>query len=169
MKKILALALPPLLALALAACIQPAPPPTTAPAMTAGEKLHIPEDWSRANVAIDRATEELLAQFEATQGFTPFEIGPGHQRIIITTDKEIHDFQFAEVTYEVMNDEIAFSFGNVLYSVSSVTPDRPFVTTLMIPETIPQNGISFIDGNGERMNFTISESGMDGSLLLIEF
>ena len=167
MKKTLALALSLLLVIFLGACVQPAPPePTAAGAAEETTDYTHTRRPEPAVLRIGRATEELLSKYEAMQEFDPGEDGPGWERIVIMTDKEIQDFQYVKVEYDEERDKIVLA--GALFSCEALTPDRPFVTTIYVPETIPFNGITFLD-NGERKCFSISESGEDGSLLLIAF
>ena len=56
-----------------------------------------------------------------------------------------------------------------LYNYGDFEPGNPFAITLTMYGTIPHYGISYETANGETSYYAISESGMDGSAILIKF
>ena len=57
----------------------------------------------------------------------------------------------------------------VYYYYGDFEPGNPFVITLTMYGTIPYYGISYETADGETHYYAISESGMDGSAILVKF
>lgn len=94
-----------------------------------------------------------------------------HQvRLVFMTEREVKDFKLLALTLDedVDSDEIKFDTEE-LYILDPFTPEKPLVVRLTFLGTIPNYGISYEDGSGMTRYFTLSESGRDGSLQLIEF
>ena len=74
------------------------------------------------------------------------------------------------LTFEDVDD-----MGNTIFSIDELykygdfEPGNPFAITLTMYGTIPYYGISYETANGETYYYAISESGMDGSAILIKF
>ena len=162
MKNILAV----LLALALAACLfacggdkpqEPTsqPGPTSAPAQ--------PADLTPAALQIE------LAEDNFTGDFHEYNAGGEGLTYIIRTDKAVTEFRYFTVGHTVEGDEILLFPEDVLLELDGLTPEKPFAVTLWMPETIPYNGISYVNADGSQKFFTLGESGMDGSPLLVAF
>ena len=56
-----------------------------------------------------------------------------------------------------------------LYTKEVFRPDRQLLVKFTFFGSIPNNGISYTDPNGKTRYYSISQSGMDGSLIFIEF
>ena len=56
-----------------------------------------------------------------------------------------------------------------LYTKEVFRPDRQLLVRFSFIGTIPNNGISYTDDSGKTRYYSISESGMDGSLVFSEF
>ena len=68
----------------------------------------------------------------------------------------------------MQNDTLTYS-ARELYTLTSLTPERPLVVTMVFYGDTPNNGISYVDANGQVRRFALGQSGMDGSLYLNEF
>ncbi|MCL1910581.1 MAG: hypothetical protein FWG13_00035 [Leptospirales bacterium] len=88
----------------------------------------------------------------------------GSERIIIWSDATLKNFDFISVGF---GDSLFPE--NILYSIKELSPKKAFVVQTFVSGTIPSRGISFLDKNNKKRYFYISESGLDGSLLLGEF
>ena len=89
---------------------------------------------------------------------------------IFTTDEPITDFKILSLSFQDIteNGELIFD-ETVVYELAELSPDYPLVAGLDYIGTIPNNGISYVDCNGQYRRFTVEESGMDGSLFLLEY
>jgi len=142
------------------------------PAVTAGDETVKPDTEipsllkQKADIQIDHASDERLANFGVPYEYTVDENGG---RIMIRTDIPIKDFAFFEIGYDIEDDNFKFYPGSILYTIDELPPERPFVVTMYMPEIIPTHGFSFSDGDNTKRNYLIQESGMDGSIFLVEF
>ena len=84
--------------------------------------------------------------------------------------EEVKNLKVLSLTYEDADD-----MGNVIFSTEELYhygdlgPGNPFAITLTMYGTIPYYGISYETADGEAYYYAISESGMDGSAILVEF
>ena len=111
----------------------PAPPPVAA-GVTA------------ANIQVQFATEELLAQFDSIHEVVGFDEGADYARIAITTDLPVQRIGFYEFG---LDDNLTIEWTRTLYFIQELSPEIPFVVTWM-PGMVPQRGISLLDGEQER-------------------
>ena len=88
----------------------------------------------------------------------------GSERIVIWSDATLKNFDFISIGLE----DSLFP-EDILYSIKELSPNKAFVVQTFVSGTIPSRGISFLDKNNKKKYFYISESGLDGSLLLSEF
>ena len=56
----------------------------------------------------------------------------------------------------------------LLFSVKTLTAQKPLLADTEPSETIPKIGISFVDNKGKTQKYVLYESGEDGSLLLYD-
>ena len=83
---------------------------------------------------------------------------------------DIKNLKILSLTYEDVDD-----VGNVIFSTEELYhygdfgPDNPLAITLTMYGTIPYYGISYETADGETLYYAISESGMDGSAILVQF
>jgi len=96
-----------------------------------------------------------------------FLIENSQEKIIITTNAPVSDFEYIEVGIRDFGDGIEFYGDAILYALFEFTPDTPFVATWQ-DSVIPGRAIGFTDETGIFRYFLISVSGLDGSLQLTE-
>ena len=85
-------------------------------------------------------------------------------------NEEITNLKVLSLTYEdVDNMGNAIFSTEELYHYGDFGPGNPFVVTLTMYGTIPHYGISYETAGGETHYYAISESGMDGSAILVKF
>ncbi len=88
----------------------------------------------------------------------------------ITAHENIKNLKILSLTYEESDD-----MGNTIFSVEELytygdfEAGIPFAITLTMYGTIPSYGISYETADGMTHYYAISESGMDGSAVLVEF
>ena len=116
---------------------------------------------------IDFAEDVSLSQFASFHEFIHEEEGTW---IVISTDRDLRDFDYIKVGHDFVQDNVVFFSDYVVHPIGELTPEKPFmVKTYGHYGTIPQYGITFTDTDNEKKYFFINESGMDGSLSLHEF
>lgn len=90
--------------------------------------------------------------------------------IYFSTENTVEDFKVLSLTFESIDDD-----GNVkftveeIYNCGTMTPEEPQLIRMELMGTIPNNGISYVDTNGQTRYFAVEVSGYDGSLMLTEF
>jgi hypothetical protein len=97
------------------------------------------------------------------------------ERIIFYAKDDVKSFAYMEITHsEDSKGNITILAGDVLFDLDDFTRENPFVVTVDIAEGIPTRGIRFSHGGlpasqAALSYFYLSESGMDGSISLVEF
>lgn len=90
--------------------------------------------------------------------------------VVFFSEHDVEGFQFLALTLEDADEAGNIVFATeTLYDMGVLTADRPFVVHLTFFGTIPNYGIAFTDESGNRRQFALTMSGLDGSLGLIEF
>ncbi|HHT19977.1 MAG TPA: hypothetical protein GXZ74_00885 [Tissierellia bacterium] len=90
-------------------------------------------------------------------------------KILLEAITEVEDLRLLALTYEDHPEgQITFSTEE-LHHLDRLTPERPLVVRLAGFGTIPNFGISYKDKTGATKYYAVTESGRDGSLLLMEF
>jgi len=89
---------------------------------------------------------------------------------VFYANEQIKNLKVLSLTYEDVDhmDNAIFSTEE-LYYYGDFEPGNPFVITLTMYGTIPYYGISYETADGEIHYYAISESGMDGSAVLVKF
>lgn len=119
-------------------------------------------------IQVEPATEDLLSAYDAYDEFLDSEEDYA-QEIIFTTNVPVEDFSFIKVASEDVGNDVAFHEEEVLYIQDELTPEKPLLIHWVEQGTLPHRGITFIDESGSKRSYTLSSSGEDGTLLLIEF
>ena len=92
----------------------------------------------------------------------------GETMLFLTTES-VENFAYVEIyPFIDPNDDFYLHVGEVFFSLDDFTPEKPFVVTTYIGSGIPARAIHF-EYKGTVKYFYITESGMDSSLMLIEF
>ena len=141
-------------------------PPSTKPEETAAasEPVQQPEKCVHAQWAEDAFPD--LSDYERLR----LGLDEEQPLIYFSTDQTVTDFKELSLTFESVDDD-----GNVRFAVEetydhgTMTPEVPLLVRMELMGTIPNNGISYIDSNGNTRYFSLNVSGYDGSLLLEEF
>ena len=85
--------------------------------------------------------------------------------ILFIARRPVSDFQVLALE---MNEEYDFD-AQTVYSLGTLTPGTPVRVSLTFYGDIPNNGISFVDGDGTFHRYAVDMSGEDGSLYLWAF
>ena len=88
--------------------------------------------------------------------------------VIVTPSAELKNFKFYIYDIEKYMSDNECEISEVLYTSNTVSPQRPFVCRIWVPEFISSYGISY-EENGETVMLMFGESGMDGSILLTSY
>ena len=116
-------------------------------------------------ITVQLATDEILSQFYEFHTFTDSRARYG-QKIIITTDRDLHNFRFVEVFFDYYA-QLRVGAAT-LYSIDKLTPEMPFVTTL-VGWWMAQRGISFTCEFGQTISFILSHHNDDSIVLRRNF
>ena len=95
------------------------------------------------------------------------------QLIYIRTNIGVSDFKYIDITLDDPSidpfDYYPSRMLREIYAMGELAPERPFAVAWVDVGLMPTRGFSFVDDKGATRYFSISSSGYDGSLLLIEF
>lgn len=102
--------------------------------------------------------------------------GPDACCILFTTDSRVTDFTLLNLFAEDFMENGAVTFSATPVELdekrdslpSVMTPGTPVAVQLGFMGTIPNYGISYVDGGGNLRRFALVQSGYDGSVLLEE-
>ncbi len=119
-------------------------------------------------VSIEWITKEEL--HESQMGNFVAESSEYEVIAAITAHENIMNLKILSLTYEDVDDMGNAIFSTeVLYTYGDFEAGNPFAITITMNGTIPSYGISYETADGVTHYYAISESGMDGSALLVEF
>ncbi len=91
-------------------------------------------------------------------------------RMILMTDFPVTDVKILALELEDVAQDGTLSFRTrELYSLPALLRTSPLMLTVLMEGSIPTRGISYTDPGGYTYRYTISVSGMDGSLILSPF
>jgi|GEM_PF-3063598 len=118
----------------------------------------------------------LKAQWEADSPFerAEYEIvtaaeGDPQAEVVFSARGEVKDFKVLSLALERVEDDGTIRFSEQVLHTRTLTPGRPLLVRTVFYGDIPNNGISYVDENGELRRFTLSISGEDGSLQLTAY
>ena len=89
--------------------------------------------------------------------------------IAFRSTRDLQNFQFLSVALEDVNESGAYFTATELYSLDTLTPERPLLVQTSFPGDMPSIGVSYTDADGVTRYYSVSESGYDGSLILSGF
>lgn len=90
--------------------------------------------------------------------------------IYFSAEHPVENFRELSLTFESVDDDGTVRFtAEETYNHGTITPETPLLVRMELIGTIPNNGISYVDCNGDTRYFALNVSGFDGSLLLTEF
>lgn len=113
--------------------------------------------------------EDALAGVTEYDECTAFE-GEPQAKVLLSAERAVRDLKVLRLTFTEISEEGKVSFDvEERYGQKELLPGRPLLVRMMFFGTIPNNGISYVDGEGVTRRFVLDQSGEDGSLLLTEF
>lgn len=90
-------------------------------------------------------------------------------KVFFVPSNSVKDFKLYGLTYKSMDDKGKVKYDKkVLFSVNTLTAQKPLLADVEPSETVPTTGISFVDNKGKTQKYVLHESGEDGSLLLYD-
>ena len=168
MKRVLTLLMAVSLLLCLAACGQPAdhapeqtpqqaepsePPAQTEPPTLEGEAL-----------SVLPAENASLAE----GGYDTYREADPMAEIVLLPTRSVTDFHYFIVGFREDSELLTLTREEDLYTADALSPDRPLLLAIPFVETIPNRGVSYVDADGALRQYTIVESGKDGTIFLME-
>lgn len=118
-------------------------------------------------VSAEYATDELLANYESF-GESEKLLDYFAQRILVTTTGTMTNFRLFDISLADNPDEFYFTADEALYKADELTPEKPQVIWSSFPGLFPTSMISFVDGRNVTHYFSLTMSGIDGSIVLSE-
>ncbi len=115
-------------------------------------------------ITVDYADDELINDQDGIIYFLDKNERNSNWNLVIQTDRTITDFKFLAI-----DESESIRIDEILYAAREITPEKPFVVSTYINDATTNRGISFVDPNGVRRYYYISQSCKDGSLSLNEF
>ncbi len=129
----------------------------------------VPALWEGMPVVEVNWAEDLMLDRSDYNEFTAETEDPQVQ-IAFTANGVVRDFKVLSLSLQDVSEAGVPTFEiTELYSQDLLTIWRPLVVDTTFYGDIPNNGISYVDTDGITHYYAVSESGMDGSLLLTEF
>lgn len=87
------------------------------------------------------------------------------QPVLCMCSKEITDVNIIGINSDSNG---TLSAGDSFYSIESLLPGEVIALNILVPETTPNCGVSFKDGDGKEYCYAISQSGKTGGIVLID-
>ena len=88
-------------------------------------------------------------------------------RVLLSCEYAVKDFKVLGIEAS-MSSSLSF-FTEELYALDELSPDRPLLLNMTFYGLLPYYGVSYVDGSGETISYSINMSGKDGSVILTEF
>ncbi len=146
------------------------------------QDTHAPLGWTVQSVEINKSCPADDAAVTVIEAVWARELPAGtkYESCVVDTEPQatialratrpVFEVALLGLEYEGVDDTGKTSFKTrVLHSYAELKPDHPLVIALTFYGTIPGYGIAYRDADGTVRRFAIQESGMDGSLELLEF
>lgn len=91
-------------------------------------------------------------------------------RVLYETSRTVRDFRILDLTFTDFGADGKPVFTEKdLYRQDQLTPERPLVVELVFYGDFPNNGFSYVGADGEVRKFALNLSGLDGSLIAVEY
>ncbi|MGN0918052.1 MAG: hypothetical protein ACI4NO_02760 [Oxalobacter sp.] len=124
---------------------------------------------NESEVQVQMAEGDMASRSSSYDTFIASSSEP-RVRMVFSVKKPVRDFKVLALSATDVDAN-----GKVTYAVDEryvqdkLTPERPLIVETAFFGSMPNNGISYVDGNGTLKRFTVEISGKDGSLFLWEF
>jgi hypothetical protein len=116
-------------------------------------------DWA------ERSLKDITDYHEFVADTTEHQV-----QLLVTTEQRVENFKFLGLLASGAdeNDNIIFDIDE-RYALDALTPDKPLLLWMTFFGDLPSYGFSYEDETGQTRYFSISLSGYDGSVMVIEF
>ncbi|MCL2545867.1 MAG: hypothetical protein FWE06_01565 [Oscillospiraceae bacterium] len=144
--------------------------PTPSPSIEPEQTPELPPQTPHP-ITSSEGTESLLLSYDSFVEFADPRADSAQPDInptVIATSSTVSMFRYIEILF-THDDYVRLYDAGTLYTLDYLTPETPFVVHGIPWSTIPQRGISFVDESGIARYFTVSLSGYDGAIVLVEF
>lgn len=114
---------------------------------------------------------QFVEDYGAIGGHDEFNLNDDEMtvKVVFSTESTVTDFRVLSISMQDYDDSGNFTFASEeLFTLAELTPERPLEAGLQFIGTIPNNGISFVDPDGNTKYYAVDMSGRDGSLFLWE-
>ena len=114
---------------------------------------------------------QFVEDYGAIDGHDEFNLNDDEMtvKVVFSTESTVTDFRVLSISMQDYDDSGNFTFAaEELFTLAELTPERPLEAGLQFIGTIPNNGISFVDPDGNTKYYAVDMSGRDGSLFLWE-
>jgi len=137
-----------------------------------------PAGAGRADVSLAApasAADDIIAVWEKEAKPGPHDVFVANTAepqtgVLFAAKRPVKDFRVLALEFkEISSDGKPVFQIKELYTKDFLMPERPLLVKTTFFGSIPNNGISFTDTNGKTRYFSVSQSGMDGSVELGEF
>ena len=88
-------------------------------------------------------------------------------RVLLSCEYAVKDFKVLGIEASI-SSSLSFSTEE-LYALDELSPDRPLLLNMTFYGLLPYYGVSYVNGSGETISYSINMSGKDGSVILTEF
>ena len=149
-----------------ASCGDGQPQPQPQPQSQSQSQSKTAEESPSPTLQIGHATDQVINKSDELYEYNDSDYG---EKIVIRTDGIQKNLDFISIGFESRDGQTVLFAEDILYSINELSPEKVLVIKTLISEGIPSRGVSFLDANNIKRYFYIIESGIDGSLSLIEF
>ncbi|MBP1579147.1 MAG: hypothetical protein J6B57_03565 [Oscillospiraceae bacterium] len=114
---------------------------------------------------------QFVEDYGAIGGHDEFNLNDDEMtvKVVFSTESTVTDFRVLSISMQDYDDSGNFTFAaEELFTLDELTSERPLEAGLQFIGTIPNNGISFVDPDGNTKYYAVDMSGRDGSLFLWE-
>lgn len=94
---------------------------------------------------------------------------PEQRQIVFIAMSEVKDFKILVLTVGAMDENGITYEAEEVHSQAVLTSDRPLMVGMSCDSTMSRYGFSYVDANGNTVNWEIHVSGVDGSITVSEF
>lgn len=119
-------------------------------------------------ISAEYTDENLLKSYNKYLSYSEAENLDFAVNILITTNVRVTHCQFVKLDTFFDEDTYSFKIAEILYEADKLTAKLPLNITTVIDGSIPTKGIVLKDNAGTIRCFTIVQSGLDGSIVLLE-
>ena len=94
---------------------------------------------------------------------------PQQRQVVFIAMSEVKDFKILALTVGAVDENGITYETEEIHSQTSLTPERPLMVGMSCDSTMSRYGFSYVDANGNTVNWEIHVSGVDGAISMSEF